>query len=130
MLKGGNSRRLRLKLAPEEENSCQSRRAQRGDEARAHGRGVRSRAPHFAARPGAAGETIAILGAGKLGLAVLDVLCHSAGAAMTLIADLQPFRLDVARKLGADFTINIAEQDPVERVLEVTRGVGVDCVIE
>jgi 2-desacetyl-2-hydroxyethyl bacteriochlorophyllide A dehydrogenase len=76
------------------------------------------------------GETVAILGAGKLGLAVLDVLCHSAGAALTIVTDLQPFRLDVARKLGADFTVNIAEQDPVERVLEVTRGVGVDCVIE
>jgi threonine dehydrogenase-like Zn-dependent dehydrogenase len=76
------------------------------------------------------GESVAILGAGKLGLAVLDVLCHSAGAAMTLITDREPFRLDVARKLGADFAINVKEENPVERVLEVTRGVGVDCVIE
>jgi len=76
------------------------------------------------------GETVVILGAGKLGLSVLDVLCHKAGAATTIITDVQPFRLDTARKLGADVTINIEHEDPVERVLELTQGVGVDCVIE
>jgi threonine dehydrogenase-like Zn-dependent dehydrogenase len=76
------------------------------------------------------GETVVILGAGKLGLAVLDVLCHSAGPAMTIIADLQPFRLETARKLGADYTIDITQEDPVERVMEITQDIGVDCVIE
>jgi len=76
------------------------------------------------------GETVVILGAGKLGLAVLDVLCHSASPAMAIVADLQPFRLETARQLGAAYTINIAEQDPVERVVDITQGVGVDCVIE
>jgi 2-desacetyl-2-hydroxyethyl bacteriochlorophyllide A dehydrogenase len=76
------------------------------------------------------GETVAILGAGKLGLSVLDVLCHSAGAALTIVADIQPFRLETARKLGADYAINITQEDPVERVMEITQGVGVDCVIE
>jgi len=76
------------------------------------------------------GESVAILGAGKLGLAVLDVLCHSANPALTIVTDLQPFRLETARKLGADYAIHIAQEDPLERVLEVTQGVGVDCVIE
>ena len=76
------------------------------------------------------GETVVILGAGKLGLAVLDVLCHSASPAMTIVTDIQPFRLDMARKLGAAYTINVAEQDPLERVMEMTQGAGVDCVIE
>ena len=76
------------------------------------------------------GETVAILGAGKLGLAVLDVLCHSASPAMAIVTDVQPFRLDMARKLGAAYTINVAEQDPLERVMEMTQGAGVDCVIE
>lgn len=76
------------------------------------------------------GETVVILGAGKLGLSVLDVLCHSAGAARTIITDLQPFRLATAAKLGADYVINIAEEDPVEHVMEITKGIGVDCVIE
>jgi Zn-dependent alcohol dehydrogenase len=34
------------------------------------------------------GESVVILGAGKLGLSVLDVLCHSAGAALTIVADI------------------------------------------
>jgi L-gulonate 5-dehydrogenase len=76
------------------------------------------------------GETVAILGAGKLGLAVLDVLCHSAGAAVTMICDIQPFRLATARALGVDFAIDATREDPVERVLEISGGVGVDCVIE
>jgi 2-desacetyl-2-hydroxyethyl bacteriochlorophyllide A dehydrogenase len=76
------------------------------------------------------GETVAILGAGKLGLSILDVLCHSAGPALTIVTDLQPFRLETASLLGAEYAINIKDQDPVERVLEITGGVGVDCVIE
>ena len=76
------------------------------------------------------GETVVILGAGKLGLSVLDVLCHSAGPAMTIVTDLQPFRLETARKVGAEVVINIEREDPVERVMEITRGVGADCVIE
>ncbi|HEU0296493.1 MAG TPA: alcohol dehydrogenase catalytic domain-containing protein [Anaerolineales bacterium] len=76
------------------------------------------------------GETVALLGAGKLGLSILDVLCHSASPGVTIVSDLQPFRLETARKLGADVALNINEVDPVERVLELTDGIGVDCVIE
>ncbi|MDY7094843.1 MAG: alcohol dehydrogenase catalytic domain-containing protein [Acidobacteriota bacterium] len=76
------------------------------------------------------GETVAILGAGKLGLSILDVLCHSASPGLTLVTDLQPFRLETARQLGADVALDIREEDPVERILELTEGVGVDCVIE
>jgi 2-desacetyl-2-hydroxyethyl bacteriochlorophyllide A dehydrogenase len=76
------------------------------------------------------GETVAILGAGKLGLSILDVLCHSVSPGVTYITDLQPFRLDTAQKLGVDYPINIYDADPVERLLELTNGLGVDCVIE
>jgi L-gulonate 5-dehydrogenase len=76
------------------------------------------------------GESVAILGAGKLGLSVLDVLCHGAAPASTVVTDLQPVRLEAARKLGADLVVDITREDPVERVLEATGGVGVDCVIE
>jgi 2-desacetyl-2-hydroxyethyl bacteriochlorophyllide A dehydrogenase len=76
------------------------------------------------------GETVALLGSGKLGLSVLDVLCHSVSPGVTIVTDLQPFRLETAKELGADVALNINEVDPVERVLELTHGVGVDCVIE
>lgn len=76
------------------------------------------------------GETVAILGVGKLGLSILDVLCHSASPGLTIVTDMQPFRLETAQKLGADIAIDLHEEDPVERVMELTQGVGVDCVIE
>jgi L-iditol 2-dehydrogenase len=76
------------------------------------------------------GETVAILGAGKLGLSILDVLCHSVSPGVTIVTDLQPFRLETAQKLGADVALNIKESDPVEQIMEITDGVGVDCVIE
>lgn len=76
------------------------------------------------------GETVVVLGSGKLGLAVLDVLCHGSSPATTVVVDVQPFRLEIARRIGAEYVVDAREQDPVERVLELTRGDGADCVIE
>lgn len=76
------------------------------------------------------GETVVVLGAGKLGLAVLDVLCHSVSPAMAIVVDVHPFRLDIARRLGAEHVIDATREDAVDRVLEITRGDGADCVIE
>jgi L-gulonate 5-dehydrogenase len=76
------------------------------------------------------GESVAILGAGKLGLSVLDVLCHGACQGVTVVTDRQPFRLETARRLGATCAVNVDLDDPVERVMELTGGQGADCVIE
>jgi L-gulonate 5-dehydrogenase len=76
------------------------------------------------------GETVVVLGAGKLGLAVIDVLCHGASPSLAIAVDIDAFRLNVARRLGAEVTIDLHTEDPVERVLELTHGVGADCVIE
>jgi len=77
-----------------------------------------------------AGETIVILGAGKLGLSVLDVLCHGASPALAIAVDVDRFRLGIAQRLGAEHVILVQDEDPVERVLEITKGDGADCVIE
>lgn len=76
------------------------------------------------------GESVVILGAGKLGLSILDVLAHGANPGLIIATDVQPFRLETAKKLGADYAINVCEQDPVAAVTEITRGAGADCVIE
>ena len=39
-------------------------------------------------------------------------------------------RFEKARELGVDFTINVDQEDPVQRVLEVTDGLGADLLIE
>ncbi len=76
------------------------------------------------------GETVVILGAGKVGLSVLDVLCHSAKPGMAVSVDREDFRLGVASRIGAEATINIQREDAIARVLELTAGEGADCVIE
>ena len=76
------------------------------------------------------GETVVVLGAGKLGLSVLDVLCHGASPALAIAVDVDAFRLGVAQRLGAEYAINLNTEDAVERVLEITHGEGADCVIE
>lgn len=77
-----------------------------------------------------AGETVVLLGAGKLGLAVLDVLCHGVGPATVVVVDVDASRLGLARRLGAEHVVDATALDPLERVLELTRGEGADCVIE
>jgi threonine dehydrogenase-like Zn-dependent dehydrogenase len=52
------------------------------------------------------------------------------GATRIFAVDTLPDRLAMARRLGADVTIDIGEQDPVKTILEATGGRGVDVAIE
>jgi len=78
-----------------------------------------------------AGESVAILGPGPIGLLCLQV-AKKAGAAPLMIAGLarDKKRLEVASRLGADFSINSEEEDVIKKSLEITRGEGFDLVIE
>lgn len=73
-------------------------------------------------------DTVAILGPGLLGLAVLQ-LVKMMGASKTFITG-RGYRLGIAEELGADRTIDITKEDPVEVVMNETDGRGVDLVIE
>jgi len=76
-----------------------------------------------------AGDTVAIVGIGFLG-AVLTRLATRAGARVVAISRRR-FALEVARAQGAAETIALDEKwRVVERVRELTDGVGCDCVIE
>ncbi len=75
------------------------------------------------------GDTVAIFAQGPIGL------CATAGAKLMgatriIVVDGVPERLAVAPQLGADITINFREQDPVQRIQEITGGAGVDVAIE
>jgi threonine dehydrogenase-like Zn-dependent dehydrogenase len=75
------------------------------------------------------GDRVVILGAGRLGLSVLEVIKQTA-ASWVCSVDILEDRLDVAKRLGADLTINALRENPVEKILSVTMGFGVDRVIE
>ncbi|MBN1171129.1 MAG: NAD(P)-dependent alcohol dehydrogenase [Micromonosporaceae bacterium] len=77
-------------------------------------------------RPGA---SIAILGAGSVGLSA--VMAAALTPATTIIAvDRVPSRLSLARALGATDTVDVTEADLGEALRDLTRGRGVDLAMD
>lgn len=64
-------------------------------------------------------ETIVIIGAGIIGLGVLQVI-KARCAAKVIIIDLSDKRLDMATRLGADCVINANRENAYEKILEMT----------
>jgi L-iditol 2-dehydrogenase len=52
------------------------------------------------------------------------------GAKTLIVVDVVDEKLETARTLGADITINSLEEDPVARILDLTKDVGADVVAE
>ena len=76
-----------------------------------------------------AGDTIAIVGAGPIGLAaVMTAKLYT--PARIVVIDLADARLEKAREFGADVTINNSREDALEAVKELTGGLGADVAIE
>jgi alcohol dehydrogenase len=75
------------------------------------------------------GDTVAIVGAGPVGLAVLLTAQFYSPAEIFMI-DLDDKRLEVAKKFGATALINSADGNAAQHVMEMTRGAGVDVAIE
>jgi len=73
-------------------------------------------------------NTVVIIGAGTIGLMTLQAV-KARGATDIIITDLEPFRLELAKKLGATHTVNAKEVDAIQKVLELTNG-GADVIME
>jgi alcohol dehydrogenase len=75
------------------------------------------------------GDTVAIVGAGPIGLAaILTARLYTPGRIVAI--DLADSRLESARRFGADETINNGREDAVARVMELTDGLGADVACE
>ena len=75
------------------------------------------------------GTTVAVFGCGGVGLNCIQGA--SIAAATTIIAvDLLDSKLEYAREFGATHTINASREDPVERIVELTDGVGAHYAFE
>lgn len=75
------------------------------------------------------GDAVVILGAGPIGLRTLAV-AKVGGAAQIIVSDPEEYRLRCAQVLGADDVVNPAEENPIEKVLELTGGKGVNVVYD
>ncbi|NRQ31797.1 alcohol dehydrogenase catalytic domain-containing protein [Nonomuraea sp. NN258] len=77
------------------------------------------------------GHTVLIQGPGQQGLSQV-VACKQAGAARIIVSGTtrDRARLDLARELGADDVVDVLTQDPLEQVMDLTGGRGVDFVLD
>lgn len=75
------------------------------------------------------GDTVAVIGVGVVGNLALQ---HAklGGAAKTIALDLDRARLELAERAGADHSIQVGVEDPVELVRQYTHHIGADAVVE
>jgi len=72
-----------------------------------------------------AGQSVAITGAGPIGLMAVAI-CRVSGAAHIVATDVSSYRLDLARKMGADTVVNVSESDLAAAIGDE----GVDVLLE
>jgi len=75
------------------------------------------------------GDKIAIFGAGPIGLLTLQC-AKIAGASEIIVSEPMKLRREFAKKFGANNVINPLEEDPVEKIKELTNDEGVDVAFE
>jgi threonine 3-dehydrogenase len=75
------------------------------------------------------GEDVLITGAGPIGIMAIPVVRH-AGARHIVITDMNPYRLDLARKMGATFAVNPAETSLTEVQKQLGMMEGFDVGLE
>ena len=87
-------------------------------------------AVHAANRtPVSLGDTAVVVGSGMIGLLVIQAIKQK-GCAQVIATDLNAQRLEVAKKLGADVTIDVSKEDAAAKVAELTDGHGADVALE
>ena len=75
------------------------------------------------------GDTAVVVGSGMIGLLVLQAV-RLAGCARVIAVDLEDRKLEIAKSLGADFTLNPKSCDVVAEVRKLTGGQGADVAFE
>jgi threonine 3-dehydrogenase len=75
------------------------------------------------------GSSVLVVGCGPIGCFAVGI-ARAAGAITVIATDVNPTRLELARRMGAQVVINAQTDDVVARVREATGGEGADIVCE
>ena len=75
------------------------------------------------------GRSVLVTGCGPIGLCAVGI-AKAAGAALVIATDTEPYRLELARTMGADLVLDAADSATEERIGEATGGDGVEVVLE
>jgi threonine 3-dehydrogenase len=75
------------------------------------------------------GNTVLVTGCGPIGLMSIAV-SRICGATKIIATEINPYRIDLAKKIGADIVLNPRNDKIVQTILETTDGLGVDVVLE
>jgi len=78
----------------------------------------------------AASDAVVVWGVGGVGLSLILLAREVSGAYPIIAVGRRTKPLKLAKEIGADFSINVREEDPVERILDLTEGVGADAVYD
>ncbi|WP_179298813.1 L-threonine 3-dehydrogenase [Evansella halocellulosilytica] len=75
------------------------------------------------------GKTVAVIGCGPIGIMAVGV-AKAAGASQVIAFDLNDYRLELAKNMGATTVVNSMNENPLSVVNKLTKGQGVDVVCE
>lgn len=86
-------------------------------------------AVHTVMAAGVSTKSVAIMGVGSIGLMAIPV-ARAAGAARVFVIDVNPAKLELAKRVGADEAFLGTDANLVDEILERTNGDGVDVLLE
>lgn len=86
-------------------------------------------AVHTVTAAGVSVKSVVITGVGSIGLMAIPV-ARAAGASAVYAVDVNPAKLELARRLGADETFSATDPNLVAEIMERTKGDGVDVLLE
>jgi len=84
---------------------------------------------HAMSKTNPAGKKVIVFGCGPIGI-YAQMVAKLSGAECVIGVDITKERLDLARNMGADFVFNAKEVNVVDEVEKITKGFGMDIVVE
>lgn len=76
-----------------------------------------------------AGKTVAVIGCGPIGLMAVGI-AKAVGASQVIAFDVNEYRLELSKKMGATAAVHSLNENPVEAAMQMTDRNGIDVICE